>query len=81
MSEPRQPPLETRIEHAYSGIPTYLRASINERKFRRIVCRTMKKSIDYSLAEYNVYGLSDCISQIINDIEHERKKIIHCLPF
>lgn len=81
MNESRQPPLQTRIEHAYIGIPRYLRESISKRRLRRIIYKTMKKSVDYSLAEYNVYGLSDCISQIISRIEHDRKKCFICILF
>lgn len=76
-----QPPLETRIEQATSGIPEYLKSSISAKKLDKIVYNVVKNAPEYSLSGYRVFGLSDCISKIIKDIEVERKKVSKCIPF
>lgn len=76
-----QPPLETRINQAIDGIPDYLKSSISTKKLNKIVREVVSNAPEYSLTGYRVSGLSDCISQIIKDIEVERKKANTCIPF
>ena len=72
-SEFPQPTLETRIEDAINGVPTYLKVTISKNKLYSLAKEVVSKGREFSLTGYRMFGLAENVQMLIEAIEVERK--------